>query len=327
MKARVLVAAPFEKEEFDGLTPYAEMYWLDGLDEKELESVLPTVDCLFVHMWPKVLDDGRLSKMERLTFIQSSLAGVNQIPFERLGSGVKVSSNAGGYSLEVGEYAWGLLMTAAKKVAKFDRTIREKGPEVGTSRERGAEVMVLNGRTLGLLGYGGIGKTVARFGMAFGMRVIAYSRSPVEEPGVAFYHGTDGLKKMLPECDALVIALPLTNSTRNLVGPEELSAMKEDAVVVNVARSEIVNKEAIYGHLSRIRSFTYATDVWWMRDGRESYAPDLPFLSLDNFIGTPHVAGPSALSGMGPIRQAVENLARFLKGERPANVVDRREYL
>ena len=327
MKARVLVAAPFEKGEFDALTPYAEMYWLEEMDDKELDAVLPTVDDLFVHMWPKALDAGRVSRMERLTFIQSSLAGVNQIPFKHLGADVRVSSNAGGYSLEVGEYAWGLLMTATKKIARFDREIKEKGPVIGTPRELGAMVTVLRGKTLGVLGYGGIGRVVARFGTAFGMRIIAYSRSDAEEPGVIFCNGRDGLRKMLPECDALVIALPLTNSTRDLLGQDELSVMKEDAIIVNVARSEIVNKEAIYSRLSRFQTFTYTTDVWWTKDGRESYRPDLPFLSLDNFIGTPHVAGPSAISGLGPVRQAIENLARSLRGGLPANLVDRCEYL
>jgi phosphoglycerate dehydrogenase-like enzyme len=162
--------------------------------------------------------------------------------------------------------------------------------------------------------------------MAFGMKVMVLSRKRVAERGLESLHGEHGLKTILGNCDALVLALPLTNSTRRMIGREELVLMKKRAILVNVARAEIVDQEAIYAHLLQNKDFVYATDVWWMKDGRESYPPDLPFLGLANFIGTPHVSGPSAVAGKGPLNNALENLLRFANGLDPEKVVDRADY-
>jgi phosphoglycerate dehydrogenase-like enzyme len=102
--------------------------------------------------------------------------------------------------------------------------------------------------------------------------------------------------------------------------------MKPNAVLVNVARAEIVDEAAIYKHLRENPSFTYATDVWNLVDGAESYSAGVPLLKLDNFIGTPHVSCPSASASGEPMRLAIENLLRYLRGEQPKNVVDRSEY-
>ena len=328
MRKRLLViGSAYPKEEFDFLGRYAETHWLDEMDGEGLESLLPTIDCVLVNFWPSELGPERLAKMSRLAFVQSGLAGVNQIPLRNLGEGVVVCSNAGAYSDEVGEYAWGLLLAAAKKIVKYDRAVRTKGFARPPTPLLGREVMTLKGRTLGVMGYGGIGRSVADIGRAFGMRIMVYSRREVNEEGVAAFRGERGLGQMLPQCDVLVLALPLTKSTTGMLGKDELELMKRDSVIVNIARAEIVDRRALYNHLVRNGQFIFATDVWWSKDGQESYAPELPFLELDNFIGTPHASGPSAVVGGRPLRFALENIERFLKGEQPRNVVRREEYV
>ena len=120
-------------------------------------------------------------------------------------------------------------------------------------------------------------------------------------------HGGEGLLRVLRKSDAVVIALPLSKLTVGLIGAPELAAMKRDAILVNVARAELVDEEALYEHLSKNEWFTYATDVWQIKRGRETYASKFPLLKLPNFIGTPHVAGGSAASsgraGQGRCRE------------------------
>jgi D-3-phosphoglycerate dehydrogenase len=94
-----------------------------------------------------------------------------------------------------------------------------------------------------------------------------------------------------------------------------------------VARAEIVDEEALYRHLLKRPQFTYATDVWQIKRGMETYSSKFPFLKLPNFIGTPHVAGGSSALTGEPGRNAAENVLRFLKGEKPQNVVDHSEYV
>jgi D-3-phosphoglycerate dehydrogenase / 2-oxoglutarate reductase len=154
--------------------------------------------------------------------------------------------------------------------------------------------------------------------------VVAFSRHPA--PGVETFDGREGLLKVLRWSDAVVIALPLSKLTAGLIGKKELQAMKEGAILVNVARAEIVDEAALYAHLSKNPGFTYATDVWQIKDGKETYASKFPFVKLPNFIGTPHVAGASAALTGEPAKASAANMLRYLRGEEPRNVVDASEY-
>jgi glycerate dehydrogenase len=218
------------------------------------------------------------------------------------------------------------MLAAGKRIVRLDRDVRKRGFKRPSTLEVGRDVLILKGKVLGILGYGGIGRTVAKLGKAFGMDVVVFSRRTIEERGVVSLQGRAGLETVLRDCDVLILALPLTRSTKKMIGGTELSMMKRNSVLVNVARAEIIEEEALYRRLVDNKDFIYATDVWWMKDGRESYSPDLPFLKLDNFVGTPHVSGPSAVVGGGPARNAVRNLLRFFRGEELLNVVDRSEY-
>ena len=320
----ILVAAPFAKEDLGSVSGLANLLWLRDMSEGELDSALPSVDCLFVHFWPKELSNERLARMTRLSFVQSALAGVNHIPFRYLPEGVIVSSNAGGYSDEVGEFAWALLLAGAKRMVRWNLAPEESAGK--SPLELAKDVVVLRDKVLGILGYGGIGRVVARIGTAFGMRVVVLSRKTVPDSGVETLSGDSGIETVLRTSDAVVISLPLTNSTRNMIGKERLELMKEDAVLVNVARAEIVDQQAVYQHLVRNDRFVYATDVWWTNDGKERYPPELPFFGLKNFVGSPHVAGPSAVAGGGPLRNSIDNLVRFAGGEAVRNVVDPADY-
>src|SRR5207302_6460010 len=138
-----------------------------------------------------------------------------------------------------------------------------------------------------------------------GMHVNAYSRKKSAARGVEFFVGTSGLSVLLKNSDAVVLALPLTGQTARIINAERLSEMKKDGILVNVARGELVDEKAMYEHLVANPNFRYATDVWWYRENRESLKTDYPFLSLPNFIGTPHVSGPSGLATGRPVQLAM----------------------
>jgi phosphoglycerate dehydrogenase-like enzyme len=279
-----------------------------------------------VFFWPSFLTPENLSRMSNLRFVQSILAGVNHIPFAQLNKKVIVSSNAGAYSDEVAEYAWSLLLSAAKRIVDFHNAVKT-GQWTLRRTLGGKEVTILMGRKLGILGYGGIGSAVARVGEGFDMKIYAYSRRPVRENGMRSFQGDKGLLTVLAESDAVVISLPLTRDTSKLIGADELATMKKDAILVNIARGELVDETALYEHLKANPDFRYATDVWWYREGRESLKTTHPFFELSNFIGTPHVSGPSGLATGKPVRFAVENVTRFLRGLKPKNIIDPAEYL
>ena len=308
------------------LSKYSKVYKLADLTEDRLNEVLPLIDCLLVFSWPSQVTNERLQKMTSLRFIQSILAGVNHIPFASLNNDIIVSSNAGAYSEEVAEYALALLLSAAKRVVELHVSLRDQKWTLKRTLDEGSEITMLREKVLGILGFGGIGSAVGRIAKGFGMLIYAYSRKKSAAKGVKFFAGPSGLASLLKKSDGVVLALPLTSQTARIVNAERLSEMKKDGILVNVARGELVDEKAMYEHLVANPNFRYATDVWWYRENRESLKTDYPFLSLRNFIGTPHVSGPSGLATGRPVQLAVKNTIRYLKGLRPRNIVNPEEY-
>lgn len=326
-RGKILVGQTANRpEEFEPLKRYADIYWLDKMDEAEQARVLPQVDVLYSHGWPKAINS-KLPTMRRLRLFQAGNAGVNGVRFDLLDKRVTVCSNAGSYSDEVAEFAVGLMMAVGKSIAKLDRELRAGTYESQGLDALGRQVSFFRGKTLGVVGYGGIGKSTARMARAFQMRVLAFGRHKVSDRGVVSLTGAAGLRRLLRESDVVVLAVPLTKATRGMIGEGELRSMKQDAVLVNVARGEVVDKQALFDHLSSHPGFRYATDVWWPDErGVESFSPDLPFLELENFLGTPHASGPSAIITGQVGKGVVENLTRYFKGQPLKNVVDRSEY-
>jgi glycerate dehydrogenase len=308
------------------LSKYARVFSSTALDEAALNQLLPSINILLVFFWPSFLTPENLSRMNNLRLIQSILAGVNHIPFAQLDKKVVVCSNAGAYSDEVAEYAWSLLLSAAKRIVDFHNAVKT-GQWTLRRTVGGKEVTILEEKTLGILGYGGIGSAVARIAKGFRVNIYAFSRKPIREKGVRWFRGDKGLSRVLAESDAVIISLPLTKFTNKIIDADKLATMKKDAILVNIARGELVDEAALYEHLKANPDFRYATDVWWYRDGRESLKTVNPFFELSNFIGTPHVSGPSGLATGKPAKFALENVIRFLRGLKPKNIVNPAEYL
>src|SRR5712692_1510528 len=296
------------------------------LSRETLEPLLPSVDAMMIFSWPKFLTPEALARMPRLRFIQSILAGVNHVPFKILDRRAVVASNAGAYSGPVAEYAWGLLLAAAKRIVEHHTSLREGRARLVRHGDAAEGIYMLEGKTLGILGYGGIGAMVARMSRPFRMRILALTRRRTQSSVVTLLSGKRGLERILRESDAIVIALPLTKSTTRIINKDALSKMKENVVLVNIARGELVDETALYDHLKSHLGIRYATDVWWYRENRESLETIHNFASLPNFIGTPHVSGPSGLATGVPINVAVDNTLRFLKGKTPQNLVDPSDY-
>jgi phosphoglycerate dehydrogenase-like enzyme len=313
-------------ENIGALSKHGEVVEGWKMEDEEIAGVLPSVDAAIVLGWPAYFTRENLSKMSRLRLIQTVSVGVNQVRFGDLPARVTVCSNAGAYSTEVGEHAWGLLLAAAKEIPRTDAAIRGGGGNFETYRSGAKDTIVLKGKTMGIVAYGGIGRAVAKFARAFGMNVVALSRSPRREKGAKVYRGAKGLDIILKASDAVLLSIPLTKVTEGMIGARELGLMKKDAVLVNVSRGDIVEQRALYEHLTANPAFRYATDVWWYKDNRETLETEFPFTTLPNFIGTPHSSGPAGVGGGEPQRSAVKNTIRFLRGRRPKNVMDPSEY-
>jgi phosphoglycerate dehydrogenase-like enzyme len=187
----------------------------------------------------------------------------------------------------------------------------------------------LAGRTLGILGYGRIGQALARRARAFDMEVLAIRRDAgrPDPQGLASVRGPEALDDVIGRADHVAVTMALTPETRGLLGERQLRAMKPTATLINVARAQIVDEDALYRALAERRIAGAALDVW----SRYPTAPGptlpatRPFHELPNVLMTPHVAGWT--DGMLRARATLiaENIRRTARGAPPLNLVAGRQ--
>lgn len=295
---------------------------LEDLPAGERAAAWASADALVCTGFASELPPDLASRAARLRMVQTLLAGVDHLPFDRLPRSAIVCSNAGAYNTSVAEHAMALLLAAAKDVVARTEEIRR-----GVF-DQGAMNKALAGSTVLVLGMGGVGSEVARLCKAFRMRVIGVSRSPPPDPTVADEVARPAdLPRLLPTADVVVLAVPLTHDTLGLVDRRFLEAMKADAVLVNIARGKIVVEDDLFEHLRTRPAFRAALDVWWTYpDSKEGRPYHRPFHELPNVVMTPHAANAIPSQRREAMGAALGNVLRFLRGEKPRNAVDPSEY-
>jgi|FaiFalFF_MnMetaG_3_1042247.scaffolds.fasta_scaffold01476_2 phosphoglycerate dehydrogenase-like enzyme len=211
----------------------------------------------------------------------------------------------------VAEFTFALLLALARKVVEADRSLRQ-----GRWDQEALAGLGLRGKTLGLVGLGGVGSQVARLAHAFGMRVLCYTAHP--SPQRAREHGVEfvPLSTLLREADVVTIHCALTPATRGLIGAREIAQMKPSALLVNMARAEVVDSAALAAALREGRIAGAAVDVW----EEEPPSPHHPLLSAPNTLLTPHLGWNADTAKWRMLAIALENVRAFLQG-RPQNTV------
>ncbi|MCS7038226.1 MAG: 2-hydroxyacid dehydrogenase [Anaerolineae bacterium] len=226
------------------------------------------------------------------------------------------------------EMALGLLLAVSRRIIPVDRLLRQHD---WTPRYEPPPQVILAGRTALILGYGAIGRRLARVLRALDMRVLATRRSgttPMDD-GIATVFPAAALSDLLPQAHVLLITLPLTPETRGLIGARELALLPRGAILVNVGRGPIVDEAALYRALADGHLLGAGLDVWYRypadEAGRKHTPPsDYPFHELDNVVLSPHRGGMAG--GQDLERRRLEALAAMLntaaRGEPLPNRVD-----
>lgn len=267
------------------------------------------------------MPEGELSPEEfgelgRARFMQLFSAGADQVPFESLPAGLKVASNAGAYAEPMAEHVLAMTLALAKRLPLEHERLRRGEFNQGSLNRS------LRGASCGILGFGGIGKATACLMRALGTRIQAINRSGRGHELAEFVGALDDLERVLRSSDVVVVALPLDETTRGLIGARELSWMKPSAILINVARGGIIDEEAFYEHLKAHPEFMAGIDAWWVEPlSHGEFRVDHPFLELPNVLGSPHNSArvPDAMTeGM---RRAAENVRRYLNDEPVSGIV------
>lgn len=231
--------------------------------------------------------------------------------------GIPVGNTPGILTDATADIAFALLLTAARRIVESEKYIRDgKWKTWHPSMLLG---MDLAGRTLGLVGFGRIGRAVAKRAVGFGMRIVYYSPSAEPEFGAVKMNSLD---ELLHEADFVSVHTPLNESTRHLVNADFLSKMKPNAVFVNTSRGPVVDQIALYEALKAKKIFAAGLDV----TDPEPLPMDSPLLTLDNCVIVPHIGSASERTRDAMARLAAENLMAGLKGERLPHCVNPEVY-
>jgi phosphoglycerate dehydrogenase-like enzyme len=263
----------------------------------------------------------------RLRLVQVPGAGLDRIDRRALRQGISLA-NAFGHEAGIAEYVLGAMIALTRSFARIDARLRRGEWESQWAAGGLAPPLwpELAGKTLGILGFGHIGEALARRARAFDMKICAIRRHPQSEcpEGVLFIGGLERLDDVLRRSDYLVITLPLSVETRNLLDMPRLQAMKPTAYLINVARAEIVEETALYRALASGGLAGAALDVWY----RYPTTPGTvlpatqPFQTLSNLIMTPHVSGWTEGMLAARARLIAENVERIAHGAPPLNAID-----
>ncbi len=314
----VVLANPTEPQlaMLEELPPETDIAVGDNLEA--FERAAPEADVIF--NWSLTGDLLRevFGKCPHVRWVHSRAAGLDNMLFpELVESPVPLTNGSGVFSPSLGEFALASILFFAKDLRRMVRN-QEAG------RWDPFDITEISGQTVGIVGYGDIGRAVATRVRAMGMNVLAVKRHgpPLYnvDPLVNVIYAPDRRIEMISQCDYIVVAAPLTPETRAMIGEPEFAAMKPDAVVINVGRGPVIDEPAMVRALSEKRIKGAALDVF----DQEPLPEGHPFYRLDNVLLSPHCADHTPDWMDRAMRFFIEQFDRFRKGEPLLNVVDKR---
>ncbi|GBD10546.1 Glyoxylate/hydroxypyruvate reductase B [bacterium HR23] len=258
------------------------------------------------------VDAELLEACPRLRVVSNMAVGYDNIDIpEATRRGILVGHTPRVLTKTTADFAWALLMAAARLVVRGDRDVR--AGRWRTWEPMGWLGQDVHGATLGIVGLGQIGLEMAKRATGFDMRVLYYDviRRSTEEEARYRLEFVPTLEALLPRCDFVSIHTPLTPQTYHLIGAPQLRLMKPTAILVNTSRGKVVDQKALYEALRDGFIWAAALDV----TEEEPISPDDPLLTLPNCIITPHIASASFATRRAMANLAVDNLLAGLKGE------------
>lgn len=273
----------------------------ESYEEDDLLKYVPRADVIVGLTISKKL----LDVAAKLKLFQVPAAGVSKLDLSLFDRSITVCNSHSNAST-VAEHACALLLSLIKEIPRNDKLMRRDSTTLPPE--------TLQGKVTGIIGYGHIGKKVAQLLKPFGTQIIVLKREPSSnqeiDPNVEC---TTDVNRILKESDYIVITIPLTKETQNMIRSEQLKQMKRSVRIVNVARAEIIEQRALYDALKEKIIHAAAIDVWYDKI-------IFPFNQLDNLIMSPYKAAyaPSAPH----LDDVIENIKRFASNRKLINIIN-----
>ncbi|MDP7644550.1 MAG: D-2-hydroxyacid dehydrogenase [Anaerolineales bacterium] len=326
---RVLITHPFPDElaqPLHAVSPRLRISHYPAKDADELADHWPQVEVLYTStVMP------RTEQAPRLRWIQSHWTGVEHLLQHPIAARARLTTVSGIGAVPIAEYVFSGLLAFTHHLPRF--LFHQARNEWPSGRWEKFVPVELRSATLGIVGYDSLGREIARLARAFGMRTLATKRNAAHSandgwrlPGgddadgsqVEHIFAPDAMHAMLPLCDHVVVTVPLTPSTRQMIGAAEFAAMKAGTIFVNVARGKVMDEAALIaahqgGHLGGALLDVFET---------EPLAASSPLWQLPNVIISPHVAGFTPHYDERALQVFAENLCRYVSNQPLLNQVD-----
>jgi len=288
----------------------ASLSFIDDMTPRDRKQSLAESDTLLTWNLPKELREDEYALLTNVRLVQLLSAGADHVPYAALPPSATIASNVGAYAGPMAEHVLALTLALAKNLIREHQNLAQGA--FNQSRPN----RMLRGMACGIIGFGGIGKATAKLMRNFGMKIAALNTTGMTDEPVDFIGTLRDLQHVLSVSDVVVISLPLMKTTRGLIGKRELAWMKDDAILINVARGAIIDESALYEHLKGHPDFKAGIDAWWTEPFMQGvFSTDHPFFELPNVAGSPH--NSAIVPGMNEesVRRAVENIYRFWNGD------------
>jgi len=283
-------------------------------ERDQVVQAIPDAEAYIAGPWSEDI----FAAAQRLKWVHFGHAGVERDLFPALAaSDVVVTNAAGAFALPMAEHAIALILAYCRGLHVCIRRPRASRETRARATSRIGE---LTGATVGVIGYGGTGRAVARLARSLGMHVLAAGSAPRPGDDVAEdIWGPGRLGELLEQSDYVVVSCALTEKTRGLIGRPELARMKPTAVLINVARGAVIRQDALVEALREGRIAGAGLDV----TDPEPLPPDDALWDMENVIITPHISGHAPSTSRHVFELMRENIRRYVRGEELLNVVDK----
>ena len=306
-----------QKKLIESSVKNADVKFLKDYDETRYLNLLKDADALLAWNPSKELRSLRINSLTNIKFVQLLSAGYDHIDFNMFPEGCKIASNNGAYAEPMAEHILAMVLALAKKLFLNHKKLSE-----GEFNQQEVNIS-LKDSIVGILGYGGIGKAAAKLLRPFGSKIYALNSSGKTNEPVDFIGTLNDLRFILQNSDIVIISLPLIDETKNLIGQKELELMKPNAILVNVARGQIINESDLYEHLKTHPEFYAGIDAWWVEPFTEGeFKLNFPFFNLPNILGSPHNSAIVPGSLAEGLKHAVENINLYIKNKKPEHVIN-----
>lgn len=292
----------------------------DDTETDKKEKILLESEIIIAWNPTRELEKFDKSLFRNFRFIQLLSAGYDHLKFDMFPNTCLIAANQGAYAPPMAEHTAAMILALSKKLRLYHNRMAE-----GKFEQMKSITRQIKGATLGIIGFGSIGKEVTKLMRGFDVKVMALNTSGNTTEDIDFIGTLADLDNLLIHSDFVVISIPLLDETQGLIGKRELELMKNDAILINVARGPIIKEKDLYEHLKSHPDFSAGIDAWWIEPFKFGHFKiNYPFFELPNLIGSPHNSAIVENIMIEGAKKAAENVKRFLNNEEIKGVVDRK---